>query len=84
MRLVVKTMQTRNKNYDTRVFKLVVLGIQSLEVEPVVGILQEGTVIFNEEICTLVETSMDDIRAIPHGIKFSFPYLIIGLVVDED
>ena len=47
------------------------------------GILQEVVVRFNKEICPLVKTLMDDIRAVPHGIKLPFPNLITGLVVYE-
>ena len=59
-------------------------GIEPLEVEPIAGVLQEVTVRFREEICPLVKTSMDDIRAIPHGFELPFASLIMGLVIDED
>ena len=48
------------------------------------GILQEVTIRVSKDICPLAETSMDDLLAIPHGIKIPFPYIIIGLVIDED
>ena len=60
------------------------LGIEPLEAEPIVGILQEVFIRVNKDICPLAETSMGDILAIPHGIKIPFPYIIIGLVIDDD
>ena len=45
---------------------MVVLGIESLEVEPIVGILQEVTIRVSEEIFPLADTMMDYVRAIPH------------------
>ena len=59
-------------------------GIESLEVEPIAGIVQEAVVRFSKEVCPLAEASMDDIRSIPHGFKFPFPNLIIVLVINED
>ena len=59
-------------------------SIELLEVEPIVGILQEVTIRVCEEKCPLAETSMDGIWAIPHGIKLPFPKIIMGLVIDED
>ena len=48
------------------------------------GILQEVTVRVSKEIFHLAKTSMDDIRAIPHGFELPFSSLIVGLVIDED
>ena len=48
------------------------------------GILQEEIFIVSNDICPLIDTSMDDIRAIPHGFKLPFSSLIMGLVVNED
>ena len=59
-------------------------GVESLEVEPIVRILQEATIRVSKEICPLVKTSMDDIRAIPHGFELPFASLIMGLVVNKD
>ena len=59
-------------------------GIEPLEVDPIVGILQGMTLRVSEYICPLVETLMDDIRSIPHGFKLFFLNIIIGLVVDKD
>ena len=42
------------------------------------------TIKVNEEVFPLAETSMDDIRAIPHGFKLPFSSLIMGLVIYED
>ena len=63
---------------------MVRLDIESLEVEPIVRILREVTVGVIEEIFPLAQTSMEDIRAIPHGFKLPFSSLIMGLVIDED
>ena len=63
---------------------MVELGIESLEVEPIVGILQEVTIKVRKEICPLDEASMDDIRVIPHGFELPFSTLIMGFVIDED
>ena len=60
------------------------LGIQSLEVKPIARILQEATDEFGEEVCPLAETSMDDIRAIPHGFKLPFSTVMMGLVIYKD
>ena len=57
-------------------------GIESLEVDPIVGIVEEVTVIVYKDICPLVETSMDDIRDIPHGLELPFSSLIMGLVIE--
>ena len=59
-------------------------GIEHIELEPIVGILQEVTVGVSKEVFPLFETLMDDIRAIPHGFKLSFSSLIMGLVINED
>ena len=84
MRLMVKSCKTRKKNYATRVFRLVNLGIESLEVDPIARILQEAVVRVGEEVLPLAETSMDDIRAIPHGFKLPFSSLIMDLVIDDN
>ena len=60
------------------------LGVESLKVYPIAGILKEATIGVNEEICPLSKTSMDDIRAIPHGFKLPFSSLIMDLVVNDD
>ena len=49
------------------------LVIEPLEVEPIAEILQEVAIKVSEDICPLVEASMDDIWAIPHGFKLPFP-----------
>ena len=48
------------------------------------GILQEATIRVSKEICPLVKTSMDDIRAIPHGFKLPFSSFIMGLVINKE
>ena len=63
---------------------MVILGIKYLEVEPITSFIQEATARVSDEICPLAETSMDDIRAIPHGFKLSFSSLIMVLVVNEN
>ena len=63
---------------------MVGLGIKYLEVEPIVGILQEATFIFSEELCPLSKKIMEDITSMPHGFKLPFSILIMGLFVDED
>ena len=63
---------------------MIELCIESLEVDPIVGILQEAMVKVNKETFPLAEESMDDIRAIPHGFKLPFYSLIMGLVINED
>ena len=59
-------------------------SVESLEVDPISGILQEVIIKVSEDIFPLDETSVDDIRAIPHGFELPFPNIIIGLVVNED
>ena len=59
-------------------------GIEPLEVDPIVGILQQVVIGFSKDICSISKTSMYDICAISHGIKLPFPYLIIGLVINEE
>ena len=59
-------------------------SIESLEIEPIVGNLKEGTIRFGKEVFPLVHTLMDYIREIPHGFKLPFLVLILGLVVNED
>ena len=59
-------------------------GVKPLEVETIAGILQEVTVRVSKEIFPLAETSMDDIRAIPHGFKLPFSSLIMGLIIEEE
>ena len=39
---------------------------------------------FGKEIFPFAETSMDDIRAIPHGFKILFSSLVVGLVINDD
>ena len=56
----------------------VILGIKPLEVDPIMGILQEVVTRVRKDVCPLVDASMEDIWAIPHGIKLPFPYIIIG------
>ena len=60
------------------------LGIEPLEVESIAGILQEVVVGVSKDICPLVEVVMDDVWDVLHGSKLPFPYLIIGLIIDED
>ena len=60
------------------------LGIESLEVEPIVGILQEVTFGVSKEVFPLVETTTNEIMAPPHGFKIPFSSLITALVVDKD
>ena len=59
-------------------------GIEPLEVEPIAGILQEVNIRVSKEIFSLSETSMDDIRSIPHEFELPFSSLITGLVINED
>ena len=59
------------------------LVIEPLEVYPIMGILQEATFIVINHIFPLSMTSMDDIRAIPHGLKLPFSILIKGFIVNE-
>ena len=60
------------------------LGIESLEVDPIAGILQEETIEVSKDMCPLSKTSMDDIRAIQHGFKLPFSNFIMGLVIEKD
>ena len=46
---------------------------EPFDVDPITGILQEVVVKVNKDIFPLVKTLIDDIWAIPHGIKLSFP-----------
>ena len=59
---------------------MVDLGIKYLKVEPIAGILQEVTIRVSKEVLPLIEESMDDIRAIPHGFKHPFLSVIMGLL----
>ena len=63
---------------------MVKLGIESLKVELVAWIPEDETIGVSEEVCPLTKTSMDDIRALPHGFKIPFSNLIMGLVIDND
>ena len=60
------------------------LGIESLEIDPNVGILQEATFEFSEEVCPLCETTMDGIRALPYGFEIPLFRHFMGLIIDED
>ena len=48
-------------------------GIEPLEVDPIARILQEVAVRVNQDVFPLAKAPMDEIWAIPHGIKLSFP-----------
>ena len=63
---------------------VVTLGVEPLKVNPVAGILQEVAIGVINIIWPLTKEAMDDIWVVPHGIKLPFPYIIIGLVVNED
>ena len=45
---------------------LVMLSVESLEVEPIVGILQELSIRVNKGVCPFSEATVDDVWAIPH------------------
>ena len=45
---------------------LVMLSIESLEVEPITGVLQELSIRGNKGVCPFSKTTMDDIWALPH------------------
>ena len=51
----------------------VTLGIEPLEVEPIVGILQEVAVKLTKDVCPLAKTYMDDVWVVGHRIKLPFP-----------
>ena len=63
---------------------VVTSGVQPLEVDPIVGILQEVSIRVSKNICALSKVAVDDMWVIPHGFQLPFSHLIIGLVINED
>ena len=45
---------------------VVISGIESLEVEPITGVLQELSIKVNKGVCPSYEAMVDDVWAIPH------------------
>ena len=47
-------------------------GIEPIEVKPVTRILREVATRVIKNICPLAKAGMDDIWAVPHGLKLPF------------
>ena len=58
------------------------LSVKYLEVEPIARILQELYVRVNKGVCPFSKATVDDVRAIPHGLELAFAQIIGWLVID--
>ena len=63
---------------------VIMLGIKSLEVDPVAGILQKLSIRVNKNVCPLAKAVVNGIWVIPHRFKLPFSQVIVGLVIHED
>ena len=48
------------------------LGIKSIGVEPIAGIIQEFSIKVSKNVCPLIEAVVNDVWFVSHGLELSF------------
>ena len=63
---------------------MVIACIESLEADPIAGVLQEISIRVSNDVYPLAEVVENDVWDVPHGFELTFSQLIIGLVINKD
>ena len=58
--------------------------ITFFEIQHIYGLIQRMTFVIYELIGPILQNTLNDVGPTPHGLKFSYPQLVMSLVIQED